>query len=678
MEHDGRGRVGAPVDGDLGGDVGEHDCGQGPGEEGGGGGAGDGDDGDGRLDVLGDVDALLEALDARGHLHLGRDAGRVEGVGAHLGGGLADALGGDGAGHVARGADGPEDAGLGGPEDARLLGGVPGPGPGQAGGEDELEALGRAPGVGVEPGHGGEDVGLGERQVGAPPHDVPDEAVDVEGHVDAGGVRLGGAEARGADGRPEAEHELRDGRDAGETRADLGVAHDDLGDDDALEAVGLEAVVAVDDGDDLAPGVAHGAVVAQAVVLHVGGEAAVDVARGGGLDGRVDEPLAAAHGVEEELGGGEPDGVGVDAEAAGLGRGVAGGEAREGAARARGADAAAVDHLLAHEGAHLGDVHLAALAAGAAALGHGAQGVAVAEGLEDGLAAAREDVLEDAGRVGLDGGRGGARGAGGGDVGEGRAEDPADPGVGGVGRGDVVDADGEAVAPEPAVEGPAGPGHEVGGGGVADVEAGDVDDAPGAVHPLLAHAAGEEGAAAQAHVALEGVEGVRGREPADALAEVDGREELREDLLARVAARPRAVAGEAPGHGGAAARRPAEDVGGVVGVEEDVARGEVVHGDEAVLDHGDGGPAGGVREDVVLDGHEARELGAGVPALGVVEVHLCARAGVRGSARPVPASPAIVRGCAVSERWSGGRGHAHTHTHTHTHRRRRSRRCRAS
>jgi len=68
----------------------------------------------------------------------------------------------------------------------------------------------------------------------------------------------------------------------------------------------VEAIVTKHKLDDLAGGGAHGAVVLDAQVLEALDQSALHVARLGRLHGRVHQPLPAGHGVEEELGGGQP------------------------------------------------------------------------------------------------------------------------------------------------------------------------------------------------------------------------------------------------------------------------------------------------------------------------------------------------------------------------------------
>eukprot|EP00976_Prorocentrum_cordatum_P043526 880643-Prorocentrum_minimum.AAC.10 len=89
----------------------------------------------------------------------------------------------------------------------------------------------------------------------------------------------------------------------------------------------------------------------------------LDVARLGGLDGGIDETLASAHGVEEELLRGEPAQVRVLDKPAGLRAEVVLGEVREGAVDKAKGDALALHVLLPHTGNHLRDVDEGALGA---------------------------------------------------------------------------------------------------------------------------------------------------------------------------------------------------------------------------------------------------------------------------------------------------------------------------
>lgn len=123
-------------------------------------------------------------------------------------------------------------------------------------------------------------------------------------------------------------------------------------------------VLAVDELDDVAERVAHGAVVGDHDVLERLDEPALDVSRLGGLDGRVDESLSPGHGVEKELLRGEAAEVRVLDEAARLGRVVVLGEVRQRAELEPERHALALDDLLPDTGRHLGDVDEGALGAG--------------------------------------------------------------------------------------------------------------------------------------------------------------------------------------------------------------------------------------------------------------------------------------------------------------------------
>jgi hypothetical protein len=69
----------------------------------------------------------------------------------------------------------------------------------------------------------------------------------------------------------------------------------------ALDGHAVHAVLAVEELYDRAHAVAHGVVIVDGEVFERLDEAALDVARVRSLDGGVDEALAAAHRVEEEL-----------------------------------------------------------------------------------------------------------------------------------------------------------------------------------------------------------------------------------------------------------------------------------------------------------------------------------------------------------------------------------------
>src|ERR1041385_7316086 len=111
----------------------------------------------------------------------------------------------------------------------------------------------------------------------------------------------------------------------------------------------VDAFLAVDELDDGAGGVAHGAVLGDLEVLQGVDEAALHVAGAAGADGRVDEALAATHGVEEVLRGRQAGLVGRGDEALGLGAEVAPLEVRQGALVVAAVDALAADGLLADE-----------------------------------------------------------------------------------------------------------------------------------------------------------------------------------------------------------------------------------------------------------------------------------------------------------------------------------------
>ena len=150
-----------------------------------------------------------------------------------------------------------------------------------------------------------------------------------------------------------------------------------------LHGAGVEAVLAVGELDDGLVAVADGVVVVDVEVLEGLHEAALHVACLCCLDRRVDEALAAAHGVEEELVGREAVVEAVLDKA--LCRGVLGvdGEVGEGPADEAVGDAGAADDLLADAGDHLADVDGGALGAAA---GHDEGAVVVVELVEAHLA----------------------------------------------------------------------------------------------------------------------------------------------------------------------------------------------------------------------------------------------------------------------------------------------------
>src|SRR5581483_2938253 len=144
----------------------------------------------------------------------------------------------------------------------------------------------------------------------------------------------------------------------------------------AQGARGVHAVLAVDELDDGARGVAHGAVILDLQVLQRVDQAALHVAGPARAHGGVHEAFAATHGVEEELQGREAALVRVLHEALGLGAQVAHREVGERAAMIAARDALAAHGLLAHAAGHLGEVEHGAAGAG---LGHDDRAVLQAE-----------------------------------------------------------------------------------------------------------------------------------------------------------------------------------------------------------------------------------------------------------------------------------------------------------
>mmetsp|Transcript_12899 Transcript_12899/g.36269 ORF Transcript_12899/g.36269 Transcript_12899/m.36269 type:complete len:465 (-) Transcript_12899:2165-3559(-) len=131
-----------------------------------------------------------------------------------------------------------------------------------------------------------------------------------------------------------------------------------------LDPLPVHAVLAVQELDDVAAAVAHRPVVLDDHVLHGLHQAALDVARGGGLDSCVDETFPSSHGMKEKLLGREATKVGVLHKAAGLRAVIIGGEVRQRPPHEAIGDALALHVLLPHAGNHLGDVDEGALGAG--------------------------------------------------------------------------------------------------------------------------------------------------------------------------------------------------------------------------------------------------------------------------------------------------------------------------
>jgi len=377
-----------------------------------------------RLWPLGDVDDLLEARHAERDV-LGRHAGVVEGVERHLRGGLADRLRGQSAHHLARLASVLQEARLHLAEqpveglrreavlDQHALGGelraqqreevvrrvvlrLDGEGVGALDDDElveerahllddvdrlEVGRLGRV--HRVEPlrlaqqpvhvdGRGRVRLALGE---GAEPR-VGEEAAVLEQLLELlPQLLLGQRVALELLGEAGPHPRLADGRlvDAAvvwvvklvlEHLAQLVDVHADVRDLLVLQPHRVHPVLAVQELEHLALRVAHRAVVLDRHALHRLDEPPLDVARLGGLDGGVNQALAAAHRVEEELLRGEAAQVRVLDEAARLGPIVVLGEVRQRPVEEAVRDALALDVLLADAGDHLRDVDEGPLRAG--------------------------------------------------------------------------------------------------------------------------------------------------------------------------------------------------------------------------------------------------------------------------------------------------------------------------
>mmetsp|Transcript_12902 Transcript_12902/g.36287 ORF Transcript_12902/g.36287 Transcript_12902/m.36287 type:complete len:406 (-) Transcript_12902:808-2025(-) len=130
----------------------------------------------------------------------------------------------------------------------------------------------------------------------------------------------------------------------------------------ALHGHRVHAVIAVVELHDAAAAVAHRCVIVHIQVLQRLHQTPGHVACLGSLHGSVDKPLAAAHGMEEELRGGEATVEGVGDKALPLRRLVVPREVREGAVAEAVGGALPTDALLANACHHLGDVDGRALA----------------------------------------------------------------------------------------------------------------------------------------------------------------------------------------------------------------------------------------------------------------------------------------------------------------------------
>mmetsp|Transcript_44451 Transcript_44451/g.74151 ORF Transcript_44451/g.74151 Transcript_44451/m.74151 type:complete len:329 (-) Transcript_44451:2589-3575(-) len=131
-----------------------------------------------------------------------------------------------------------------------------------------------------------------------------------------------------------------------------------LGETQVVELLGLDpdgvhAVLAIQELDHVAHGVAHRAVVLHHHILQRLDQPPLDVPCLRRLHRRVDQPLATAHGVEEELLRGEPSQVRVFHEPAALRAVVVLGEVRQRAVHKPVRDTFPLHVLLAHAGNHL-------------------------------------------------------------------------------------------------------------------------------------------------------------------------------------------------------------------------------------------------------------------------------------------------------------------------------------
>eukprot|EP00052_Salpingoeca_macrocollata_P029267 m.293933 g.293933 ORF g.293933 m.293933 type:complete len:699 (-) comp22962_c0_seq7:2402-4498(-) len=146
-----------------------------------------------------------------------------------------------------------------------------------------------------------------------------------------------------------------------------------------LDKGAVHAVLAVAQLDQIAVGVAHRAVVLQTQALHALDQAPLDVAGLCRLDSRVNETLAPAHGVEEELLRRQPSQVRVEHKPLGVGPVVVLDKVRQRAIAEAKGNALALDVLLAHAGNDLGNVEVGALGPGH---GHGLEVVELGQRLE--------------------------------------------------------------------------------------------------------------------------------------------------------------------------------------------------------------------------------------------------------------------------------------------------------
>eukprot|EP00047_Mylnosiga_fluctuans_P009121 m.10081 g.10081 ORF g.10081 m.10081 type:complete len:806 (-) comp2487_c0_seq1:1984-4401(-) len=167
----------------------------------------------------------------------------------------------------------------------------------------------------------------------------------------------------------------------------------------ALHLDGVQAVITVAELNDSANGGADRQIVVCREVLEGLHQTTLHVARLGGLDGRVDEALAAAHGVEEELRRRQPRVEAVANEALGGRMAVQTPEVRQRALLEAVGDTRPANRLLADTRNHLREVQKRALGA---TLGHDQRGVGagqiaiagLARGLTNRVELLRHDVLK--------------------------------------------------------------------------------------------------------------------------------------------------------------------------------------------------------------------------------------------------------------------------------------------
>eukprot|EP00958_Prasinococcus_capsulatus_P026051 scaffold4543_cov350-Prasinococcus_capsulatus_cf.AAC.1 len=428
-----------------------------------------------------------------------------------------------------------------------------------------------------------------------------------------------------------------------------------------LDAHRVHAVLPVQELHDVPVAVAHRAVVLHHHVLHRLHQPALDVARLTRLHRRVDQALAAAHGVEEELLRGQPPQVRVLHEAARLGPEVVLGEVRQRAVQEPERDALALHVLLAHARDHLRDVDEGTLAARGHHLLHvvglaqrGLRRVArlvarlvehlvdpVLEGLLVGAAGlllqrALLRLLDEVLHLLL-----------------GLADDVVDVEHGVVVRHRVTDADAGAVVQQPVVHQRLDlVDHRARRRG-AVLQPGGVDQAAllGA-HRVLAHDAREQLPLVDQHLRVPGGEVVR-------LAVLVPRRHaphvhLGQDEGEHLLARPQRARLEDGGDGHAPVKvlHPHHRVHHHVLLQEGVALAQLATPQQGVLDDAHHGAVGLRRHDAPRGHHHLLRLGAGLEGLRHVQVHL------------VPVEVGVVRGGAAEVEAEGGVGqHAHFVAH---------------